>query len=148
MLIGRCIVLTALTALVASAAAPAFATAALTCSIDDANISFEMLGNVGSGDIGFLQVTQAELKIKSSKMAKPGTVAEFKAENLVQNWIYGRELRLGFNFEEMLSDASVGLVIIGSRSRRTVYGGQYELLVSRGGKTERFNGRIKDCTGD
>lgn len=148
MLIGRYTVLTALTALVASAAAPAFATAALTCSIDDANISFEMLGNVGSGDIGFLQVTQAELKIKSSKIAKPGTVAEFKAENLVQNWIYGRELRLGFNFEEMLSDASVGLVIIGSRSRRTVYGGQYELLVSRGGKTERFNGRIRDCTGD
>jgi hypothetical protein len=141
----------ALTAALA-AASPASATASFTCAIDDANIAFDMLANIGSGDVGAMQLTQGSLKIKSPKIGsvtgKAGVEVEVKGENLVQTWIYGKELRLGFSLEEAFPDVSASLVIVGSRLRESVYGGRYELKVARDGKTQTFAGKIKDCTGD
>jgi hypothetical protein len=125
---------------------PAHATAAFTCTIDDGNIAFDMLANIGSGDVGSMQLTQGVLKIKSAKIGKVGTDVEVKDENLVQRWIYGRELRLGFSLEALLPEASASLVIVGSRQRESVYIGRYELKVSRDGKTQAFIGRIEGCT--
>lgn len=127
---------------------PAHATAAFTCTIDDGNIAFDMLANIGSGDVGSMQLTQGALRIKSAKIGKAGAEIEVKDENLAQRWIHGRELRLGFNLEDLVPDASASLVITGSRQRESVYAGRYELKVARDGKTQAFSGRIKDCTGD
>lgn len=135
-------------ALAAALISPAHATAAFTCTIDDANITFDMLANIGSGEVGSLQLTQGALKVKSARIGKVGAEIEVKDENLVQRWIHGRELRLGFSLEELVPDASASLVITGSRQRESVYVGRYELKVARDGKTQAFSGRIKDCTGD
>jgi hypothetical protein len=139
-------------AAVLSATSPASATASFTCTIDDASIAFDMLANIGSGDVGAMQLTQGALKIKSPKIGavtgKTGAEVEVKGENLVQIWIRGRELRLGFSLDDAFPDAAVSLVIVGSRLRESVYGGRYELKIARDGKTQSFSGRIKDCTGD
>lgn len=148
LLLLRMAAIVATAALAAALASPAHATAAFTCTIDDGNIAFDMLANIGSGEVGSMQLTQGALKIKSAKIGKAGTETEVKDENLAQRWIHGRELRLGFSLDELFPDASASLVITGSRQRESVYAGRYELKVVRDGKTQVFGGRIKDCTGD
>jgi len=44
---------------------PAGATASLTCAADDRNLSFDLLGNIGSGDGGAIQLIEGEIKLKS-----------------------------------------------------------------------------------
>ena len=146
--LARLLSLAAVAAL--AAAVPAGATASLTCAADDRNLSFELLGNIGSGDGGAIQLIGGEIKLKPV----PGkfTAREFKItpEHISGRWNFANELRIGV-VPESVNDVSVFLAIIATRAKSRDsdldrYRGEYVLKV-QGPKGESvLKGRLKDCS--
>jgi len=94
-----------------AAVVPAGATASLTCAADDRNLSFDLLGNIGSGDGESIQPIEGKIKLKSV----PGKFAarEFRIvpKHVAGQWSFGKELRIGIS-PESVDELSVFLAII------------------------------------
>jgi len=129
--------------------AQAGATASLTCSAADRNLSFELLGNLGSGNAGSVQLIGGTITLKAIR-GKFGAL-EFKIEagHLSGQWNFGKELRVGIE-PANAGDVSIYLAIIAERAKRPGadldhYRGRYVAKIhGPKGKTE-LTGAIKGC---
>ena len=132
-----------------AAVVPAGATASLTCAADDRNLSFDLLGNIGSGDGGAIQLIEGEIKLKSVRGKFDARQFKVAPEHISGKWSFGKELRIGIA-PESVDDVAVFLAIIASAnsgdSGLSRYRGEYVLKV-QGPKGESvLRGRLKDCT--
>ena len=133
-----------------AAAVPAGATASLTCAADDRNLSFDLLGNIGSGDGGAIQLIEGEIKLRSVRGKFDAREFKVAAEHISGKWSFGKELRIGIS-PESVDEVSVFLAIIGMRAKSGDsdlgrYRGEYVLKV-QGPKGESvLRGRLKDCS--
>ncbi len=135
--------------LLGTAAVPAAATASLTCDADDRNLSFELLGNIGSGPGAAIQLTGGSIRLKGRR--GQFDAAEFKIEpaSLAGQWSFARELRIGIVPEDA-GKIGVHLVILAERTRGgdglDRYRGEYAARVTHPGGETQLKGRIKDCS--
>ena len=132
-----------------AAAGPAAATASLTCEADDRNLSFDLLGNIGSGDGGSIQQIEGRIKLRSVRGKFDAREFRISPKHLSGQWSFGKELRIGIS-PESVDEVSVFLAIIaranGADSDLNRYRGEYVLKV-QGPKGESvLKGRLKDCT--
>ncbi len=132
-----------------AAAGPAAATASLTCEADDRNLSFDLLGNIGSGDGGSIQLIEGRIKLRSVRGKFDAREFRISPKHLSGQWSFGKELRIGIS-PESADEVSVFLAIIARAnsgdSDLSRYRGEYVLKV-QGPKGESvLRGRLKDCT--
>ena len=132
-----------------AAAGPAAATASLTCEADDRNLSFDLLGNIGSGDGDSIQLIEGRIKLRSVRGKFDAREFRISPKHLSGQWSFGKELRIGIS-PESVDEVSVFLAIIaranGGDSDLNRYRGEYVLKV-QGPKGESvLKGRLKDCT--
>ena len=132
-----------------AAAGPAAATASLTCEAKDRNLSFDLLGNIGSGDGGAIQLIGGEIKLKSVRGKFDAREFRISPKHLSGQWSFGKELRIGVS-PESVDEVSVFLAIIARANSGDSglgrYRGEYVLKV-QGPKGESvLKGRLKDCT--
>ena len=132
-----------------AAAVPAGATASLTCAADDRNLSFDLLGNLGSGDGGAIQLIEGKITLKSVRGKLDAREFKVAPEHISGKWSFGKELRIGIS-PESVDEVSVFLAIIARAnsgdSGLSRYRGEYVLKV-QGPKGESvLRGRLKDCT--
>ena len=132
-----------------AAAGPAAATASLTCEADDRNLSFDLLGNIGSGDGGSIQLIEGRIKLRSVRGKFDAREFRISPKHLSGQWSFGKELRIGIS-PESADEVSVFLAIIAransADSDLNRYRGEYVLKV-QGPKGESvLRGRLKDCT--
>ena len=104
-------------ALALAGAGPASATASLTCAADDRNLSFDLLGNIGSGDGDSIQLIEGEIKLKSVRGKFAAREFKIAPKHLAGQWSFGKELRIGTS-PESVDEVSVFLAIIASAKRR------------------------------
>ena len=78
-----------------AAVVPAGATASLTCAADDRNLSFDLLGNIGSGDGGAIQLIEGEIKLKSVRGKFDARQFKVAPEHISGKWSFEKELRIG-----------------------------------------------------
>jgi hypothetical protein len=124
--------------------AQALASANVDCSIDDANLKFDMEAIAGrSGPIQQIHVGTIEIKPAAMTLVAPSLT--FNATNLMQQWIYASGLHLRIEVSDK-ANQSVNLVIIARiDAKREKYRGTYFLWVTRDGKSNERKGRIKEC---
>ena len=133
-----------------AAPVPAGATASLTCEADDRNLSFDLLGNIGSGDGGAIQLIGGEIKLKSVRGKFDAREFKVAPEHFSGQWSFGKELRIGIS-PESVDEISVFLAIIAMRAKSgdsdlDRYRGEYVLKV-QGPKGESIvRGWLKDCS--
>jgi hypothetical protein len=132
-----------------AAAGPAAATASLTCEADDRNLSFDLLGNIGSGDGGSIQLIEGRIKLRSVRGKFDAREFRISPKHLSGQWSFGKELRIGIS-PESVNEVSVFLAIIARAnsgdSDLSRYRREYVLKV-QGPKGESvLRGRLKDCT--
>ena len=133
-----------------AAAVPAGATASLTCQPTTPILSFDLLGNIGSGDGGAIQLIEGEIKLKSIRGKFKAREFKVTPEHISGKWSFGKELRIGI-FPESVDEVSVFLAIIAMRAKSGEsdlgrYRGEYVLKV-QGPKGESvLRGRLKDCS--
>lgn len=127
----------------------AAATASLICDAKDRNLSFELFGNIGSGDGAAAQITEGTIRIGAVK-GKHGET-EFKVEpgSAAGSWSFGRELRIGVS-PEKVGELSVFLAIIAEKTERnsddaTKWRGTYVLKLSGPKGDTEIKGRLKSC---
>ena len=130
-------------------AVPAGATGSLTCAADDRNLSFDLLGNLGSGDGGAIQLIEGKITLKPVRGKFDAREFKVAPENISGQWSFEKELRIGIS-PESVDDVAVFLAIIASAnsgdSGLSRYRGEYVLKV-QGPKGESvLKGRLKDCT--
>jgi len=130
-------------------AVPAGASASLTCEADDRNLSFDLLGNIGSGDGDRIQLIEGEIKLKSVRGKFDAREFKIAAKHLSGQWSFGKELRIGIS-PESVDEVSVFLAIIaransgdGDLSR---YSGEYVIKVQGRTGENVLKGRLKNCT--
>ncbi len=125
--------------------APVLASANVDCSIDDANLTFEMEAIAGrSGPINQVNVGNILIKPAAIKPALPPMT--FDRTHIVQQWDLGDDLRLQIEVSDDAAKQTVNLVIIARLNQKTdKYSGRYVLKISRGGETRELKGRIKEC---
>lgn len=125
--------------------APAWASANVSCQIDDANLSFELEAIAGrSGPINQVHVGAIEIKPAAMKLATPQFT--FDLTHIVQQWDYDGDLRLQFEIFDEPAKMSILLTIFARLNSKTdKYSGRYLLRVSAGGETKNLKGRIKEC---
>ena len=121
----------------------AFASANVSCGIDDKNVKFFLEAIAGrSGPIN--QVNDASFLLKPAKM-KPLKV---NREHIAQQWIVGDDLRLQVVIEsEDPNGNSFDLRIVARLDKkREKYSGDYVLTMIGSGAEREFKGKIKSCT--
>jgi hypothetical protein len=125
--------------------AQALASANVDCSIDDANLKFEMEAIASrSGPIQHVQVGTIAIKPAAMTLAVPNVT--FERVNLLQQWIQDGDLRLQVEVSDDAAKQNVHLVILARLDSKTEkFFGRYVLRVSRDGKTKELRGRIKEC---
>ena len=131
-------------------AAPAGATASLTCSAEDRVVSIELVGNVGSGDGASVQITGGEIKLKPVKGKYFGPT-EFKVEpgQVAGSWAFRKELRIGISPPDA-GDVSAYLAIIGEMIKTknddiTRWRGTYVLKLNGPKGKAELTGKLKGC---
>jgi len=125
--------------------APAFASANVSCRIDDANLEFVLEAIASrSGPITQVQIGKIEIKPTTAKLKTPSFA--FDRGNIVQQWDYDGDMRLQIEVGNDASKEYVNLVIVARLSEKTdKYSGRYVLKVTYAGGVENFKGRIKEC---
>jgi hypothetical protein len=125
--------------------AQALASANVDCSIDDANLKFDMEAIAGrAGPIQQIHVGTIEIKPAAMTLVAPSLT--FNVTNLMQQWIYASGLHLRIEVSDDKANQSVNLVIIArTDAKREKYRGTYILRVTRDGKSNERKGRIKEC---
>ena len=130
-------------------AVPAGATGSLTCGADGRNLSFELLGNLGSGDGGTIQLIEGKITLKPVQGKLDAREFKVAPEHISGQWSFEKELRIGIS-PESVNDVSVFLAIIARANRSdsglSRYRGEYVLKV-QGPKGESvLRGLLKDCS--
>lgn len=130
-------------------AVPAGATGSLTCAAGDRNLSFDLMGNLGSGDGGAIQLIEGKITLKPVRGKFNGREFKVAPENISGQWSFEKELRIGIS-PESVDDVAVFLAIIARANRSdgglSRYRGKYVLKV-QGPKGESvLRGRLKDCS--
>ncbi|HEY4140866.1 MAG TPA: hypothetical protein VGM57_05600 [Pseudolabrys sp.] len=125
--------------------AEALASANVDCSIDDANLKFEMEAIAArAGPIQ--QIHVGTIEIRPTAMSLAALSMTFNATNLMQQWIYAGGLHLQIEVSDDKVNQSVNLVIIArTDAKMEKYRGTYILRVTRDGKSNERKGRIKEC---
>jgi hypothetical protein len=141
--------LAAALALFLGASAPAWATASLTCDGNDRNLSFEFLGNVGSGDGGSIQLIGGAIKLKAIRGKFDATEFNIGPAHIAGHWSFGKELRIGIA-PDAVGDVSVFLVIIAEQAKSADgdmdrYRGSYVLKVRAPKGESKLKGKLKGC---
>ena len=136
--------------LLLAAVAPAGATASLTCAADDRNLTFDLLGNIGSGDGGAIQLIGGEITLKSVGGKFDARKFKVAPEHISGKWSFGKELRIGIS-PESIDEVSVFLAIIAMRAKSGNsdlgrYRGEYVLKVQGPKGESMLRGRLKDCS--
>jgi hypothetical protein len=127
-------------------ALPAWASANVSCRIDDAVLNFELEAIAGrTGPITQVQV--GKLKIKEAAAVKlQSPKITFDRSHIIQQWDLSDDLRLQIEVNDDAAHESVNLVILANRFKsRDKYSGRYVLKILAGGETKKFNGRIRQC---
>ncbi|MEW6451650.1 MAG: hypothetical protein AB1490_13415 [Pseudomonadota bacterium] len=135
-------------AFVALACGSARATASFDCSIDDKNATVELHGNIGSGDGAALQLTQGTIKLKAVRGKFDAMEFSVEKGQLVQQWTYEKDLRIGFMTDE-IKEVSAYLVIIAQQGKPkddiAQYKGRYVLKVQSPKGSTEFKGTLRSC---
>jgi hypothetical protein len=126
-------------------AAPALASANVSCLIDDAFLKFELEAIAGrAGPIVQVQVGSIEIKPAAAKLQSPQIT--FDSPQIIQQWILGNEMRLQVEVTDEAAKENVDLAIFAQLNvRQSKYFGRYVLKISRPAGTKELNGRIKEC---
>ncbi|MEI7805520.1 MAG: hypothetical protein WCI56_09345 [Hyphomicrobiales bacterium] len=126
-------------------AAPALASANVSCLIDDAFLKFELEAIAGrAGPIVQVQVGAIEIKPAAAKLKTPQIT--FDRPQIIQQWMLGQEMRLQVEVTDEAANENVDLVIFTQfNERQSKYFGRYVLKISSAGKTKELKGRIKEC---
>ena len=126
-------------------AAPALASANVSCLIDDAFIRLELEAIAGrDGPIVQVQSGDIEIKPAAMKLAKPKLAFEMK--HIVQQWTLGDDLRLQVEIGDETAREAVNVAIVARLDKaKEKYLGRYVLKVSRSGESKELKGRIKEC---
>jgi hypothetical protein len=141
----RCAGAAALAAWLMSAA-PALASANVSCSIDDRVMALEFEAIAGRTS-PINQVHSGIITVKPAAGLKLGSPqVKFGFEQIVQQWMLDSEMRLQIEVNDDTARVSLNLVIVGSLNRRQEkYFGRYVLTVTQNGEPKAFKGRIKEC---
>lgn len=75
--------------------------ASLTCEADDRNLSFDLLGNIGSCDGDRIQLINGEIKLKAVRGKFNAREFKIAAKHLSGQWSFGKELRIGVSPESV-----------------------------------------------
>jgi hypothetical protein len=129
--------------------APAFASASLSCSVDDKSLKFSADAVVSRGLGEQIPQFAGELELLLKGAPEDFRKLPLSLEHLTQRWLYGRQAKLRMYRErEGEPHGSVELVVETRRSRKdeTEYRGRYELTVTTVGadsaaKTFKARGR-------
>ena len=121
-------------------AAPALASANVSCLIDDSYVRFELEAIAGrAGSITQVQVGEIEIKAGKRKFI-------FDLTHIVQQWSLGGDMRLQIEIGDDEAKQNVNLVILARLDAKTEkYYGRYLLKILRDGKAMERKGRIKNC---
>lgn len=120
-----------------------FATGNLDCAIDDKQVSFELFALTG-GAGGIVQVNQGSIEIKVGDDKALRSKRTIKLENIEQQWIYGKELRVRFGITDEKGEPAASLILIGTyNADKDSYAGQYVLTVPQSGSEKQFKGKMK-----
>jgi hypothetical protein len=128
-----------------AAGAPVWASANVSCRIDDANLSFELEAIAGrGGPIVQVQVGTIAIKPKAAKLTAPQLT--FDRPHIVQQWDLDGDLRLQIVVTDETSKENVSLVIYARLNKATdKHYGRYVLKITRANVTKELKGRIKEC---
>lgn len=126
-------------------AAPALASANVSCLIDDSYLRFELEAIAGrTGPITHVQDGTIEIKPAAIKLTSPRIT--FDRTHIVQQWSLGGDMRLQIEVGDAEAKQNVNLVILARLNEKTdKYSGRYVLKITRAGITKQLNGRIKQC---
>lgn len=125
--------------------APAWASANISCRIDDKFLSFALEAIAGrSGPIVQVQSGTMTIKPAVGKLAAPQLA--FGREHIIQQWDYADEMRLQIEVGNEAAHQTVMLVILARRDKNAdKYSGRYVLTISTRAGSKEVNGRIKSC---
>jgi hypothetical protein len=136
-------------ALLSSPAAPAAADGTLSCTIDDRNLSLELLA-ITRIDQGFVvEMRSGSLKLKPGRYAKSAMDFTVTQDNVFLQWSFDRDLRFAMHFDDPDDNQTIVLAILAARDERVEkYLGRYVLQFVGANKTKVLEGKIKSCDGD
>ncbi len=127
---------------------PAAATATLTCDIADGNLTADLMGNVGTSDVTYIQVTNGAITLKAVRGKHDAVEFKIEGGHLIQQWALEKELRLGLQ-PEAKNGVSIYLAIIAQKARSKgdteKYEGRYVLKVSSSKGASELKGKLKSC---
>jgi hypothetical protein len=126
--------------------APAWATANVSCLIDDAYLRFELEAIAGrDGPITQVQVGKVQIKPAAAVKLLSSQIT-FDRSHIIQQWLLGDDMRLQVEVSDDTAKATIILVIVASlKEKQDKYFGHYVLKISRAGETKELKGRIKQC---
>ena len=135
-------------ALTLTAALPAAATATLTCEAEDRTVAFSLQGNIGRGAGAVLQITSGSIRLKAVRGKYEAIEFEIEPAQLVQQWVFEKELRIGIQSAEK-QEMSLYLAIIAQQMKSSGdgdrYQGRYVLKIQGPKGTSELKGRINNC---
>ena len=131
-----------------SATLQAAATGTLFCTIDDRNLSFNLLGHTSIEHGAILDVHDGSLKLKAARSVGKEIEFPVSMENIFMQWDFDSDLRFAIRIEDPDRSREIVLAIIAARNEKLEkYLGRYVLQLVGGNKTERLEGPIS-CEGD
>lgn len=131
----------ALAAALCMQATAAHATATLLCSIKDKSFEFVLQGAVGS-IASSLSGLQGEIDMKAAG-AEPARKVELNADNLVQRWIEGQDLKLWLHGDHDDKTPDFDLIIEAKRKTKTSgnYSGAFRMNFEGAKGPRKFAGK-------
>jgi hypothetical protein len=128
---------------------PAAATGTLFCTINDRNVSFELLGNTRTDYGTIVQVQKGSLKLKPGRYVKAAAAFDVAQDDIILQWSFDRDLRFAIHVDDPDRNGSIFLAIIAVRNERLEkYLGRYVLQFVGANATRVVKGRIKSCEGE
>ena len=128
--------------------APAVATGTLFCTIDDRNVSFELLGNTRIEDGAIVAVHRGRLILKPSRYVKRTAVFAITKQDIVEQRNFGDDLSFAVHAADAGGGRSIVLAIVATRDAGVEkYVGSHVLRLVRPSVTRRLKGATT-CEGD
>ena len=148
-LIGLLAVPAAMLAAAVISAPPAAATGTLFCSIDDQNVSFELLGSTRLPDGTIVEVHKGQLTLKTTPGVAKALSFPLTKDDIIMQWTLDRDLRFAIRVDDPDNARSIVLAIIAVRNEKLEkYLGRYEVEFAGGKPAKALSGKIKSCEGD
>jgi hypothetical protein len=135
-------------------ASPAMASKTVACTIEDRNVQFDLLGNVGARADARVSALHVGLKLKTDddrlKDDRLKGMSEFPPDFLAQSWLVGPDLHLWLHQDATYDESpgrdaapEVDLLLIAHRTNESEYPGNYRLSVKAKGQERKLSGRVK-----